>query len=309
MAIVSIPDVVHIEVLRGSKAKSDAPPDFLVEVPHGADAQHHYDTHRKKLEGLLPDELDVFFHMNTDVGAWPYGRATAERLLEIDPRRTALLMRALIPRTFIDCNRPADHKGGRLDEGQLTAGIPSYVRDTQDIAHLRTIHRQYVDMAREAYALVCGRGGLALSPHTYGPRTLGIQSVDDQIVQSIRWAVDPVRVDTWPERTHVDLLTRDNDGVCYAPEGIEGELLDAFTRAGYETKANDTYNLHPATLGFVWSTEHPGKVLCLEVRRDLLVKSWSWTSETEADDAKCAKIADVLAPAIARHLDRMLPVR
>jgi hypothetical protein len=303
---VSIPDVVHVEILRGHDAKKDAPPDFLVEVPHGADAQVHYDTHRAKLTGDLPDELDVFFHMNTDVGAWPYGRATAQKLLEISPKRTALLVRALIPRTFIDCNRPADHKGGRLDEGQLTAGIPAYVKSAADKEHLRALHRQYVDVAAAAYNAVCGRGGLALSPHTYGPRTLGIQTVDDTIVEQIRWAVAPERVDTWPARTDIDLLTRDSDGTLYAPAGLEEELVTSFTAAGYTTKANDTYNLHAATLGYTWSLAHPGQVLCLEVRRDLLVKKWSWTEETVADDAKCARVADVLGPALAGHLDAML---
>jgi N-formylglutamate amidohydrolase len=303
---VSIPDVVHVEILRGKDAREGAPPDFLVEVPHGADAQIHYDTHRAQLTGQLPDDLDVFFHMNTDVGAWPYGRATAQKLVEISPSRTALLVRALIPRTFIDCNRPADHQGGRLDEGQLTAGIPAYVKNADDKEHLRTMHRAYVDVAAAAYNAVCARGGLALSPHTYGPRTLGIQTVDDTIVDQIRWAAAPERVDTWSERADIDLLTRDADGTLFAPEGLEEELLQAFTRAGYNTKANDTYNLHAATLGYTWSLAHPGQVLCLEVRRDLLVKHWSWTEETHADDAKCARVADVLAPALATRLDHIL---
>src|SRR5690606_11418369 len=116
----------------------------------------------------LPDDLDAFFHINTDVGAWDYGRRTALAIVERSPSRAALLVRSLIPRTFIDCNRPADFTGGDLGAGGLTAGVPSYVRGDADRALLLEAHRQYVTVAEAAYALVCGGGGLALTPHTYG---------------------------------------------------------------------------------------------------------------------------------------------
>ena len=298
----SVEDVVDVELLRGPHADPEAAPDLLVEVPHGADQRQHYDRLRERLRGDLPDDLHVFFHVNTDVGAWAYGRATAEALIAADPLRSVLLVRSLIPRTFVDCNRVASYSGGRLDQGALTPGIPSYVRDETDRALLLELHERYVDVARRAFELVCGAGGLALVPHTYGPRSLGIEAIDEQIVDSLRWACAPERHDSWPLRCEVDLLTRDGDRREFSPPGIEAELLAAFAEAGFEAKANDTYFLHPSTLGHEWSTSYPGKVLSLEVRRDLLVEAWLPFEEMPAVADKCDRVARVLAPALARAL-------
>jgi len=299
---VSIEHVAHVEQLRGSLADPEAAPDLLVEVPHGADRRHHYDGLRERLRGDLPDDLHLFFHLNTDVGAWAYGRATALALLAAEPTRAVLLVRSLIPRTFVDCNRLADYGGGRLDQGSLTPGIPSYVRDHADRALLLELHAQYVDLARRAYAAVCGAGGLALVPHSYGPRSLGIDAIDDAIVTKLRWACAPDRHDTWPLRAEVDLLTRDGDGREFAPAGIEAQLLDGFARAGFSPEANGTYYLHPSTLGHAWSTTYPGRVLSLEIRRDLLVEAWTPFEEMRPVPELCERVARVLAPALAGAL-------
>lgn len=291
----SIPGVVHVEVLRGAAAAADVAPTLLVEVPHGADRRHHYDALRARLSDDLPGELEVFFHMNTDVAAWAYGRATAEAILAQHPDRTALLLRSEIPRTFIDCNRPADFGGDDLSQGGVTAGIPVYVTDPGDLTLLRDLHRQYVAVAEAAFEAVCGAGGQALVPHTYGPRTVGISSVGPDIVEQLRWAHEPERYATWPLRSEVDLLTRDPDGVLYAPEGVEELLLEAFTDAGFSPAANQTYQLVPQTLGYGWSKRWKGQVTCLEVRRDLLVSEWRWSEEMLPDPAKVADVAAVLA--------------
>jgi hypothetical protein len=294
----SIADVVDVELLRGSHANPEAAPDLLVEVPHGADQRSHYDRLRERLRGELPADLHLFFHVNTDVGAWAYGRATAEALLAADPSRSVLLIRSLIPRTFIDCNRRADYSGGRLDQGALTPGIPSYVYDQGDRELLLELHGRYVDVARRAFEIVCGAGGLALVPHTYGPRSLGIEAVDERIVESLRWACAPDRHDSWPLRREIDLLTRDADGREWAPAGLEAELLAHFGEAGFEVVANDTYHLHPSTLGYEWSTTYPGRVLSLEVRRDLLVEAWLPFEEMRPVASKCERVAQVLARAL-----------
>jgi hypothetical protein len=289
-----VEDVVDVELLRGADADPDAVPELLVEVPHGADERRHYDALRSRLVGDLPDDLHLFFHLNTDVGAWAYGRATALAWLAVHPERSALIVRSLIPRTFVDCNRLADYRGGKLDEGALTPGIPSYVRHEGDLALLMERHRAYVEVATRAFADVCGAGGLALVPHTYGPRTLGIDAIDDQIVEKLRWACAPERHDTWPLRAEVDLLTRDGDGKLFAPAGVEERLLAGFAAAGFEAKANDTYFLHPSTLGHAWSVAYPGKVVSLEVRRDLLVEQWRPFEEMVALPEPCERVAKVL---------------
>lgn len=298
----SVADLAFIELLHGARADPSAAPDLLVEVPHGADRRHHYDALRGRLSGELPDDLHLFFHLNTDVGAWAYGRATALALLAAAPTRSALLLRCLIPRTFVDCNRLADYSGGRLDQGALTPGIPSYLRDPGDRALLIDLHQRYVDIARSAYAAVCGAGGLALVPHSYGPRSLGIDAVDDQIVTKLRWACAPERHDSWPLRAEVDLLTRDGEGLELAPAGIEAQLLQDFARAGFEPEANGTYYLHPSTLAHAWSTMYPGRVLSLEIRRDLLVEAWAPFAEMQPVPGACQRVAEVLAPALAQAL-------
>ncbi len=298
----SIENVLHVEVLRGAEAPADAVPDLLVEVPHGADERRHYDHLRARLAGDLPQGLEIFFHINTDVAAWAYGRATAEAVLAASPRRSVLLLRCLIPRTFVDCNRPADFEGGDLTEGGLTAGVPAYVKDDRDRALLLDLHRQYVRAAEAAYAAVCGRGGAALVPHTYGPRTLGISQVGDDIVEQLRWACAPERVDTWPLRAEVDLLTRDGEGKLFAPPGMEEGLLAAFAQAGFAPRANDTYFLHPASLAHTWSSRYPGRITALELRRDLVVREWRPFEPMEADEEKVARVAAVLAPALEEVL-------
>lgn len=293
-APASVEDVVDVELILGADADPDAVPELLVEVPHGADERRHYDALRARLVGDLPDDLHLFFHLNTDVGAWAYGRSTALAWLLEHPQRSAMIVRSLIPRTFVDCNRLAEYRGGKLDAGALTPGIPSYVRHDADLALLMARHRAYVEVATRAFADVCGGGGLALVPHTYGPRTLGIDAIDDDIVTKLRWACAPERHDTWPLRAEVDVLTRDGDGKLFAPEGAEEALLAGFAATGWEAKANDTYFLHPSTLGHAWSVAYPGKVLSLEVRRDLLVEAWRPFEEMVALPEPCERVAKVL---------------
>jgi hypothetical protein len=296
----SLDGVAYVEILRGAEASADSPPEFLVEVPHGADQRRHYDALRERLVGELPADLHAFFHVNTDEGAWAYGRATAEAIVAAAPQRSALLVRCLIPRTFVDCNRPADYDGGNLSSGGLTAGIPVYVTDDRDRALLLELHTAYVGLAEAAFAAVCGQGGQALVPHTYGPRSLDIAGVDATIVDQLRVAYAPERVESWPIRAEVDLLTRDGEGTELAPAGVEAALLEAFTEAGFEPRANDTYYLHSAALGHRWSVTYPGQVTCLEVRRDLVVESWEPFEEGRPSAERVERIARVLGPTLER---------
>ena len=54
--------------------------------------------------------------------------------------------------------------------------------------------------------MVCGSGGTALIPHTYGPRTLDITRIGDDIAEQLRQALAPERAESWPLRPEVDLL-------------------------------------------------------------------------------------------------------
>lgn len=300
----SIPGVADVLVLPGTDAPDGAVPDLLVEVPHGADRRSDYDALRGRLEGDLPADLDAFFHFNTDVGAWAYGRATAAAVLEARPRWTALLVRSLIPRTFVDCNRPSDFSGDH--SVQLTAGLHEYIRDPRDQRLLKELHAAYVATAETAFETVCDARGTALVPHTYGPHTLDIPHIGDDIAERLRRALAPERADRRRLRPEIDLLTRDPDGKLLAPEGVEEALLEAFRDAGFHSAANDTYCLQPPTLAHTFSVRYPGQVLCLEVRRDLLVETWRPFEEMTAEAHRAERVASILAPAIAR-IDRGAP--
>jgi hypothetical protein len=282
-----------VETIRGPAA-GDAVPGLLIEVPHGADRAAHYFALRERLVGDIPDGLEAFFFVNTDVGAWQLGRRLAERWVAADPARAATVVRCLLPRTFIDCNRLADLPGGDLTKGGMTAGIPAYVRDARDQALLLALHADYVATIAPLYARIVGGGGLAVVPHTFAPRTVGIERVDDAIVPNLRAAWAPGTAETWPLRPEVDLITRDAAGVLMAPEGAEESLVERFAAVGITAVPNATYVQHPATLGYRWASEYPGKVLAFEVRRDLLVDKWTPFAEMAVSASKLDRFADAL---------------
>lgn len=293
----SISDIVDVELVRGPRASADTPPQLLIEVPHGADEPEHYAALRSRLVGPLPEGLELFFNLNTDIGAWAYGRASAVEFVRHQPERAALVVRSLLPRTFVDCNRPADYAGGQLASGALTPGIPSYVTDPRDRKLLVELHARYVEVASAAFELVCAAGGRAITPHSYGPRTLGIDEIDADIVDTLRWACAPERHDSWPLRAEVDLLTRDGEGTLLASAALETELLARFAAAGYEAEANGTFHVHPSTLAHAWMSRYPDQVVGLEIRRDLLVEAWTPFEAMRVDPDKVARVAAILGPA------------
>lgn len=302
--LASVDGVAFVERLNGPKADPSAPPSLLVEVPHGADRRAHYDALRARLVGDLPADLHVFFHVNTDVGAWDYGRRVAERVIAARPDRSALLIRCLIPRTFVDANRLEDAAEG-LANGGLTAGVAPYVRHPDDIALLLDLHRTYVTMVSRAYELVCEAGGFALSPHTYGPRTMGIAKIDDSIVQALYAAHEPEAWESWPLRAEVDLITRAGDGTRYSPTGMADRLLDGYRALGLHAIEGGAYTLHPSTQTWKWSIRYPEQVLCLEVRRDLLVERY-----TPFDEMRVVpEAADRVAGPLAAEIDAWLAAR
>lgn len=301
--LASIDGVAFVERIDGALADSAAPPCLLVEVPHGADLRAHYDALRARMVGALPDDLHVFFHVNTDVGAWAYGRRVAERVVAAAPTRSALLVRCLIPRTFVDANRLEDAKDSLSSQG-MTAGVAPYVRDPADVALLLELHRSYVALAERAYELVCGAGGFAISPHTYGPRTMGIAQIDDDIVRALREAHEPEAWASWPIRPEIDLLTRTTEGVRHAPEGMVERLIDAYRAISLAAVESLTYQLVPVTQSWRYVMRYPERVLCLEVRRDLLVEQYTPFDEMRATAAAADRVAAPLADAIDAWLAR-----
>lgn len=287
----------HIEDLRGEAAPPNAPPSLLVEVPHGADRMAHYQAVADALAGPLPRDLHHFFCVNTDVGAWQLGLAAARAVVELRPDAVVRCIRCLVPRTFIDTNRVPE-AGGALAEGGVTPGLQPYIREPADQALLRDLHAAYTATVEAAYAEVCGAGGLAFIPHTYGPVTMGIDRVDEDIVAKLHWALAPERATSWPVRAEVDLIHADAEGRSLAPPGSIPALRAALSGIA-EVEENGAYWLHPSTMGARWSTAWPGQVLTLEVRRDLLVRTWTPFAEMEIVPDKIARFAAPIAAVLA----------
>lgn len=289
--------------MHGMDAEKDQRPNVLVEVPHGATMTAHFDALCQQLRGDLPSDLLDYFCVNTDVGAFEYGRAVAELLLGLMPTRMVMLMRCLLPRTFVDCNRLVRPPGDQASE--MTPAIGPYVRDAEDQALLHRLHATYVEVVQAAYREVCGNGGFALTPHSYAPRSVSIEAVDDNIASALRaaWARD--RVNSWPLRPEVDLITRGVDGKELAPEEMPQALIAAFAKIGITAHQCATYTLHPETLGYTWATMYPGQVLCMEVRRDFLVHEWRPFEVMRVDPDKCRRVARP----IAEYIDQWLRAR
>lgn len=299
--IESIDSIAFVERILGPKADPSAPPRLLVEVPHGADRRAHYEALRARMVGDLPKDLHCFFHVNTDVGAWQYGRRVAEQVIAARPDTSALLVRCLVPRTFVDLNRIVDAPDQLATSG-MTSAIPSYVEEPADVSLLRSMHRSYEALIERAYALVCDAGGFALTPHTYGPRSLPIARVDREIVTALRLAHAPGVTDTHPLRPEVDFITKTKEGVLYAPQKVVEEVVAGLRASGLEVMENQTYCLTPSTQTWRWSSRYPEQVLCLEVRRDLLVEAYLPFDEMTPAPEKVERVATPIAAAITRWL-------
>ena len=294
----------HIHwTLRGAQAPTDAPTDLLVEVPHAAWRRAHYDALRARLKGVLPDQLEHFFHVNTDVGAEHLAMAVAEALVALDPSRTVELILCRIPRTLVDCNRRVQpHHDGTIEAGGMTPGLAPYIDHPDDRALLTELHQQYQHAAEQAHQRVGAHGGLALIPHTYAPRSVGIDHIGADIVERLHqcWA-EPER---WPLRAPVDLITTPPDGPSLADPVLVAEVATAYRALGLEVELDGLYSLHPASAAHAHSARFPGQVFCLELRRDLLLQDWLPFEEQSVAPSAVQRLAGPLVHGLHAALCR-----
>lgn len=293
----SIKNVCDVEVFKTSGSELTHP-DLFIEVPHGATREEHYRTVRGMLSPHLPDDLIDYFFVNTDVGSTELARRIAEMVAaSTTAPRCVLVLRCLIPRTFIDTNRVIEASSADAKAARLTTAIPEYVRDSKDANRLLSMYRQYHDVAARAYDWICGAGGLALMPHTYAPRAIQIDSFDEGIGKALRRAYEPEQYAGWKVRPAVDLITEDPEGVNLAPEEIVRSIQREFAEIGIEATENCSYHLHPISMAHWYSTRYPGKVLCIEVSRDLLADPFSPFEEMLISDENVTRIAGPVAAA------------
>lgn len=281
-------------------AHSASEPTLLIEIPHGATRTSDYVDLRLRLAGPLPHELEHFFYVNTDIGAPECAEYIADRLAALG--FGVLILRCCVPRTFIDCNRVVAGVPGAMIDG-MTPARASYIREPLDAALLEDLHRRYHALVERAYARVCGRGGLGLQLHSYAPRSIGVDKVDDDIVSALHAAYEPALYATWPERPAVDLI-------CAGPEGLLADpALIADLRARYAAidigaEENATYRLHPATMGYQYARSYPAQVLCVELNRGLLANPFVPFGESPIDPGSVARLSQPIADALQSSLDR-----
>ena len=309
--IRSIDGVCEVEVFDAAPAADGTPgrsnegrPPVAIELPHAATREADFERLRARLDPSLPDDLRDFFFVNTDAGSYEYGRQVARTLANAG--HAAVLVRCLIPRTFVDCNRIVEGAGERGTAGSaahgITAAVPDYIRRPADLELLLSLHRAYQSVASAAIERACTGGGLALTLHTYAPKTVGIDRIDEGIGAALRRAYEPAAYATWPERPEIDLITADEDGRRLASGPLVEGVTAAFAAAGRRAGENATYCLHKATMGWLHSSRHPGQVLCMEARRDLLADPFTPFDEMRINPEKATRIARPLAEACIRHL-------
>ena len=309
-------EVCETEEFSAAGADPAAPPDLLVEVPHGATRRKDFDETRRWLRGDFPADLQEFFFVNTDVGAPecairlarsfvdPRGEPGLLELAglaesEIDRPRKALVVRALLPRTFVDCNRVV--RSSVATGVRLTPAVPDYVTDPDDVRLLERRHRAYQSQAAAAYGRVCGAGGLAVALHTYAPRSVRIERLDGNIVDTLRAAYRPEVYESWPRRPPVDLISEGDDGRFLAPRGLVASIIELYEKQGIRPRQNATYRLHEGTTGYVHASRYLGQVLCLEINRELLADPFDPFVEMRIGEEKVREMALPLAAAMLRH--------
>jgi predicted N-formylglutamate amidohydrolase len=292
--MISIPTILDVEVIRGARATEGARFDLVFEIPHGATRTDDFTSVAKQLTSPLPENLVDFFHVNTDAGAPELALATARRFVEAEPTRTVAILRCRIPRTFIDCNRRVDASPEDFKAGKVSPGLMPWITTPEDRAMLRAAYDRYVAAVKEAMALLASDGAIVLL-HSYAPRTVDVE-VDLEIVKSLRAAYQTV--DRWPLRPELDVIGKGLDGTSYAPAAVVTALRDGLGELTLADSA--TYPLHSSTMAWDHVMAHPGRTLCLEVRRDLLADPFEPFAQMKISAAKVERIAVPLATALRR---------
>lgn len=296
----SLPDVADVRILRGPDAAEDVVPSLLIELPHGATRARHYHDTRAALRGPFPEKLDHFFFVNTDVGSPELGEAVARAWIARHPDQAAVLVHCQVPRTFIDCNRVIEVGARQKEPGDITPGLPPYVRDPDDQGLLIARHAAYQQLVDAWLEQVCEAGGLAVMMHTYAPRSVGV-TVDGDIVQKLHDAYEPEVFQTWPLRPEVDIICRDLDGQLQAPAALLDDIVRRYAEAGVTCATGETYPLHPATTSAHRAARYPKQTLCVEVRRDLVVEPFTPFDEMIPDPERVQRMAAPIAQALLAY--------
>lgn len=302
MATEEIPTEVQVIDIE-DHGPGQVRPRLLIEIPHAADTRAHFDAVRSRLRSDLPERLEEFYFVNTDVGTTAVARAVSGLLAERGV--STRIVRCLVPRTFVDCNRELSvGPEVRTDDG-LTPAIPGYVGDPDDRAWLGELHRRYHQAAAAAFEDVVGQGGYCINLHTYAPRTVNLGVIRDDIVTALRRAYEPDVYKTWPVRPEVDLITETPEGVRLGDEAWLGRVRSEYELIGVGAEENGAYKLIPGTMGRIYAERYPGRLLCVEIRRDLLAEPFDPFVEMTISAEKALRMARPLASSFLQSPDAL----
>ncbi|MEM1022171.1 MAG: N-formylglutamate amidohydrolase [Myxococcota bacterium] len=280
---------------------AEGSPDLVIEVPHGATETQDYLRLEARLQGEQPADLVAFFHVNTDVGAPELATSVASKL---SARGVAVLvLRCRVPRTFVDTNRRLDTDPGLAEtnavSGRITPGLAPWLTQPEDQALLVELHRQYTLAVEAVLADALPQAGLLLL-HSYAPRSVDVE-VTERIVDDLRAAYEPDKAETWPLRPPIDLIHRLPDGRSLQPVGFFEALNRAFD--GVELVGDNlSYPLHPVTMAHGHAIRWPGRVVCLEVRRDLLADPFVPLKPVRISSCKVDRLARPLTDVVEARL-------
>ena len=138
--------------------------------------------------------------------------------------------------------------------------------------------------------------------HTYAPRSVDV-TVDRDIVKNLRAAWAPGTEERWPLRPEIDLITKTVEGTRLCHDRLVESVRDSLIEAAFGVEEGRTYPLHPGTTGYLLAARHAPRVLCFEVRRDLLAEPWDPFAEMRIGGA-----TERIAAAVVRGALAGLPV-
>ena len=130
--------------------------------------------------------------------------------------------------------------------------------------------------------------------HSYAPRSVGIDTIDHQIVKNLHWAYQEEVYKNWPLRPQIDFIAKTKDDQWLGAKEKILSIKQRMESDGLEVGISATYPMHPATTAYMHSEKYPNQTLCIEIRRDLLMKDFRPFMQLEAHQHQIQRFARLI---------------